>query len=629
MKTLSFICLFLFLNLFSFGQSLLPSQKACIPPVVESKAVVKYKTSADVELKLVGSKEYPKNFVLKNAETKATLGDMTLTQNVLAFNRLPLNQDFIVEAQNSCGQVVTIGGFTTKSEGKQSILMNESFYNHLTKWQIENGYEKISLEDYVKQLPSVSWVEKVSFLQRFFLADEPIDDKHSQKGAFPNFAKSSACICNELQVNSGLTRPFGAIINQQNGTGYEIKDMFPSFNMNQYTDNPFLGSYGDWYSWAERGPAIIRHIEQTGNNSGRHTIEHANYGSLNTRDGQVLPNTSPLVNDNQALEPSKNPNTARIRLTLLCNNGNQCPCSREVSIDALLDGHIKCNASTRAGGFGNRNGNVQTELYALLSVYNERTSNLDILQTGRMAAEAYTDQAIAGASYQSRQGTTVLDGALIDKQAFVRLTSDAPIDIDLSVYRYSKLTGTTGWLGITDYYTNYALSVVTYPTTPIELLDCCNSYMAAWSTADRSYSSSPNIPYRLRVSSHLGGITTHPWSGLERAFGGGPTITHNLGMVTQDRERPGFPCVTNVLSSDLVKENNIRCKGMRTIENDNDLWVQKSYFVYNTLGQELFKGQVNKGLTELFTEEDYNKLPNGVYVVAVPDAKFSYKFIKY
>jgi hypothetical protein len=478
----------------------LPKQKICFSPTSIAQSVVFYKKTASAYIELAGSVVAIDVLLTKVGSSKSL--SLSVTNQAILLKNLEQNSNYIVTAKNSCDEVVELAKLSTTITKGGEILVSNKLFNAISAWQVNPLGRKLS--SYIKELPTVSAHEKLSFIQQYFdkepIAEEDADIEQNLASIGGANTTSMACACKVVLVNSTqIVIPFDGV--------YSDGSTVPRVTaLNGWTVD---GNSSFWHVTSTRGAAKYQQLRQEGKR------EHSREAFLqNAKDA-----TSSIF--------------GQLQYSLVCADGFELPkdCGCEKILDVSYRYDTKLRASSTINSCflcGSKGSNSSAEDWAVAVVYDEvnnastvlgaskafvisecsKTVNKDwwlnivdiagtigkgillrnnidtnTLKATNLVTDLTTQiKSLITTPYFSKVGCTSGEksGNLLDGQRRLALLPNQPLRVNLFSFSNLSVSGFTSWSNITEILSDYHLAGVVRNSLKEPAVECCTDKFANW-----------------------------------------------------------------------------------------------------------------------------------------------------
>ena len=330
-------------------------------PVCKTAAVVRLTNSAVAFVELSTSSQLEMNLtVVKNlnATTTTPLGNFQTSNHAVLLENLDLDQTYSVLAENSEGQANVVCTFSTQAYVPNTpISVSDQLFNDLGDYAA--NFSQKNLYDYVQQLNTVGYYEKLSFLQRYFFKGSSFSQNLANQ-FFPPKPTDNSAACNcELVIRSfELLTPGNRLpITVSKGNYDPVVDL--TFKKDWDSKSKF------WTASAMKGPAKYLQLWSQGRRISGKTVTWSSIGPTN------------------AIAP----NYAEISYNWLCTNqsgypSENCNCSKEIELTYRYDTRLNTDATLpHCSLCGNKGTAITAEDHAVLVAF-DKSGNREVLDKG-------------------------------------------------------------------------------------------------------------------------------------------------------------------------------------------------------------------------------------------------------
>jgi hypothetical protein len=289
----------------------------CVLPEVEAVHIVRFKTYASVEIKItadIGHRFYIRE--ISRQDKTILLADRSGLPHI----SLPLDGNYELLADNSCGATEKVVEFTTKKPALESIGVTGEFFSFLMSVKKKPDYD---LYKEVQEAELYSYHERLAFIQQYFLGGDDLETL--RPGEFPSASlnRNEDCRCQFVVALTKLANPYKI--------GNDGELLLKGVSTPKVTFNGSNGNARTWSDMKEAGAAK------------RHFLFTEGFKAPNS---QVFRDTiyRPLDNDNTIIDSVglyemtqlNFINYSVLRLAYLCSNPEQvrnCTCEKRVKLN--------------------------------------------------------------------------------------------------------------------------------------------------------------------------------------------------------------------------------------------------------------------------------------------------------
>ncbi len=327
---------------------------SCRYPMVLTSSVARYESHSAFYFEL-GGDYIPSNIIIQNVLTFAEI-PITIyeTTNYVTTTSLPNNSYFQIKGTNSCGEPVVIYSFNTFKPNDPYIVVSDRMMNALND-HIDN-FSSIPFYTYLNNRQDIPLIERIAFVQQYFLNNTLIQDFYQNEIPPVNTANRLPCTCREVRTGNFA---FDAVTLQTDPLNSNFGFIKPLRQTN-LPDKHGLGKNArSWYV--------------------RDSYGAGKYAQQWTEGYKAK--SSPTHSDSLSYQGT---NIFRVRILWYCNDGQDlprdCQCPKEMKTFYKYHSQVK-SSSVILGGFSfySREAFNIVEDYGVYSVLNERTGEFSMV----------------------------------------------------------------------------------------------------------------------------------------------------------------------------------------------------------------------------------------------------------
>jgi hypothetical protein len=298
-------------------------------PIVVTNAVVRFEDHAEgvVEFKSNEEREDYRFFIKSN---EGDAQEVSVKDNRIYFERLPLDNQITLYYTNKCEEETSIATLVTTVNNQDYInVSSKTIFDLANDWANQKEEKNVGLDQYILNLEGVDRYEKLSFIQDFFLNDNPyprdVTDEDIVRSIKEGSRGPNECNCKTLELKtSEVMNPGNAnLANATFGAGQ------PTALNDRYSKKSSLW----FYDAVSTGPAKKVHLG--GHMSG---CQGSGYKTFVTQNGPGATGT-PLY--------------ASLKYSLICvgaqENPGICDCEKTVEVAYRYDTKLQSNAFENTG----------------------------------------------------------------------------------------------------------------------------------------------------------------------------------------------------------------------------------------------------------------------------------------
>ena len=313
-------------------------------PILTANAVVRFEDHAEGFVEFAKSEQSDEyKFFIKSDDRETQVS--SVRDNKIYFDNLPLDRVITLYYTNRCGEEIALAALETTVNDQSYIKVSSKEIFDLTNdWANQKEGKNIGLDQYILSLEGVDRYEKLSFIQDFFLNDNPYPRDVTDESILRSIKEGSRggdeCNCKTLELTTReILTPGGvSLANTTFSAGQPVHD-----------EGRFSKSNSLWfYDAVATGPSkkvslfgFMRGCKGDGDKS------------IITQNGNGKTG-SPLI--------------ARLKYSLICvgvqQNPGKCDCEKAVEVAYRYDTKLKTNAITFKGWCATKDAYANAEDWA-------------------------------------------------------------------------------------------------------------------------------------------------------------------------------------------------------------------------------------------------------------------------
>jgi hypothetical protein len=360
--------------------------------------LVRYKNHAEGYIELINQGDNNlSNYTLKTNEGESF--STKILEGKLLFNKLQLDKTYTLYVTDNCEQEIAIAAVETTINNQNYVkVSSQKMFDAVNEWASTKEGNGVGLHRYVLGLEAINRNEKLSFLQDYYLNDNPYPDDVTDETIIESIDEVEAlivedCNCKILELTTkGVITP--------GNVNLKTANIVEGVNIPR--QGYFKKSWKSYWSYNSKstGPAkkVLLHGQQQGCGGSQNQTFGTQAGNGNAG--------TPLL--------------AQIQYSLICVGAQQkpgnCDCEKTVNVAYRYDTAVKTNANTYDGWCKQKDAFASAEDWAVLLTEDAngyKVSNVEgVLARAKCSSQVNPEFIIAvGAMAFAVAGTIATGGA--------------------------------------------------------------------------------------------------------------------------------------------------------------------------------------------------------------------------